>query len=162
MKVDSDLEVDPLLLSQPTRRCLERFRQLLHAASVGKSLPDNFWLIWVGIPMFVNVHAVHLKARSPEKLMDVSVFTKMVLCPAAWRSKRATRSWWSAFGYVNYVSAFIQTLARTMSMWLHVREELNLHPFFTAHVTDGMRSLWELHLLLRFSTSSYRVSFKKY
>ena len=40
----------------------------------------------------VNVHPVPLKARSPEKLMDVSVFTKMILCPAACRSKRTTRS----------------------------------------------------------------------
>ena len=31
----------------------------------------------------VNVHLVPLKARSPEKLMDVSVFTKKNLCPTA-------------------------------------------------------------------------------
>ena len=31
----------------------------------------------------VNVHPVHLKARSPEKFMDVSFFTKIVLCSAA-------------------------------------------------------------------------------
>ena len=30
----------------------------------------------------VNAHPVLMKARSPEKLMDVSVFTTMILCPA--------------------------------------------------------------------------------
>ena len=87
MKVDAGLEIDSRsALSQPTRRCCQRFRQPRQAASIGKSAQEqsiSVKLGWNSNEVNVHVHHVPSKARSREKLVDVSILTKVFLCPAA-------------------------------------------------------------------------------
>ena len=83
IKVAANLEID----SRPVLSAHSQVFPTLQTTSAScidwKICPrtDNFWLIWVGIPIMRT--CTHLKARSLENLMDVSFFTKMVLCPSA-------------------------------------------------------------------------------
>ena len=77
MKVDADLEVDSGWFCSPRPlagvfNASDNLNKLHRLENRPKS---RQFLVKFG---WVNVHLVPLKPRSPEKLMDVSVFTKMI------------------------------------------------------------------------------------
>ena len=84
MKVDADLEIDSRSALPAHSQVLSTLQTTSASCIDWKSGPraDNFCQIGLEIPI-MNVHPVPLKARSPEKLVDVIVFTRMILCPAA-------------------------------------------------------------------------------
>ena len=86
--------------------------------------------------------ALNMKARSPQKVMDVSDLVSMTLCPTAWRSSERHDCERANLDWSIVLQPFIQTLALRCTMSVH----LNVTSLMS---TDRIRSLWKLPVDVR-------------